>query len=217
MVLRFLEIVFLESFHATNFVGLHRGDCNVEDPEEDEAARGDGLPEFGSTKFPTDGRMPPQEKDENGEESFNAENGDGEAETADWDLEYACFAASALVVDGGHTPSDTDTEEDVDGVGASNVAHRGVSGFILDSCGLGGKGIGDRSSKCDKSDGIDGVLEVDEASEMTSDVTDDSRAETNHEDRDDECWVAFVDGSWWDQSKEEFERECQEVHDVVGH
>ena len=44
-------------------------------------------------------------------------------------------------VDGGHGPCDTDAQEDVDGVGASDVADRVVSMVVLDGSHLGGESV----------------------------------------------------------------------------
>ena len=46
-----------------------------------------------------------------------------------------------LPVDGGDGPCDTNTKEDIDSVGASNVTDRVVSGVILNSSGLRSEGI----------------------------------------------------------------------------
>ena len=46
-----------------------------------------------------------------------------------------------LPVDGGDGPCDTDTKEDIDSIGASDVTDRVVSGFILNSSSLRGEGI----------------------------------------------------------------------------
>ena len=51
------------------------------------------------------------------------------------------FAAVGGPVDGGHGPGDADAEEDVDGVGAGDVAHGGVGRLVLDGGSLGGERV----------------------------------------------------------------------------
>ena len=65
-----------------HFVSFECGDHDVEDPEEDEDAGGDGLDVLWSSQFTTDGGATTQEEDEDGNQSFDTENGDREAQAA---------------------------------------------------------------------------------------------------------------------------------------
>ena len=47
------------------------------------------------------------------------------------------------------------------------------------------------SSQCNKCNGIDGILQEDEAAQVTRHITNNCRAGTNHGDGDDEAWVAI--------------------------
>jgi hypothetical protein len=49
--------------------------------------------------------------------------------------------ALGLPVDGGHGPGDTNAKEHVDSVGSGHIADRVVSGLVLNSSSLGGKGV----------------------------------------------------------------------------
>ena len=94
------------------------------------------------------------QKDEDCTESFQAEDGHRESQAeeskvrwkkkgkrnkpSDGDIEGQSLR---LPVDGGDGPCDTDTKEDIDSIGASDVTDRVVSGFILNSSSLRGEGI----------------------------------------------------------------------------
>jgi len=119
-------------------VGLHGGDGDIEAPEEDKDCRGDGLDGLGAAQLSANSRMSPGHEDEDGEAGLNTEHGHGEAQASNGDIEGQSLR---LPVDGGDGPCDTDTKEDIDGIGASDVADRVVSGIILNSSGLRGEGI----------------------------------------------------------------------------
>jgi hypothetical protein len=63
-----------------DFVSLECGDHDVEDPEEDEDGRGNGLDVLGSSQFTPNGRTTAKEQDENGDQGFNTEHGDRESQ-----------------------------------------------------------------------------------------------------------------------------------------
>ena len=96
------------------------------------------------------------QEDEDGAESFQAEDGHRESQAeenkvswiekkmrrrdkpSDGDIEGQ---ALGLPVDGSHGPCDSDTEEHVDGVGAGNISNRVVCSLVFNGSCLGGKGI----------------------------------------------------------------------------
>jgi len=121
-----------------DFVGLQGGDEHVEDPVEHEDGRGNDLDRLGPAELASDGGGAPGEQDEDGEQSLDTEDRHGESQAADGHEE---LGALNTVVDGGHGPGDTNTEEDVDGVGAGDVTNGGVSGLVLNGGGLGSEGI----------------------------------------------------------------------------
>ena len=61
-------------------IGLHSGNGDIEAPEEDKDARGDGLEGFGTAKLSTHRRVPSGHEDEDGKASLDAEHGHGEAQ-----------------------------------------------------------------------------------------------------------------------------------------
>jgi len=65
-----------------DLVGLHGGDEDVADPEEDEDARGDGLDALGASELAADRRVAPSQKDQNGAHSLATEERHGEAQAA---------------------------------------------------------------------------------------------------------------------------------------
>ena len=81
-----------------------------------------------------------EEKEGNSKESLNAEDDDGEGKSTGGDFKTD-LAVSAGPVEGSHGPCDTDTEENVDSVGASDVSDRGISSIVTDGCGFRGKSI----------------------------------------------------------------------------
>jgi len=121
-----------------DFVGLQSGDEHVEDPEEHEDGRGNGLDRLRTAEFASNGGWAPGEEDHDGEQSLDTEHRHGESQAADRHQE---LGALNTVVDGGHGPRDTNTEEDVDGVGAGDVTNGGVGGLVLNGGGLGSEGI----------------------------------------------------------------------------
>ena len=100
--------------------------------------------------------MSSEQKDEDGAESFDAEDGHRESQAeekkvswiekkmkrrdkpSDGDIEGQ---ALGLPVDGSHGPCDSDTEEHVDSVGAGNISNRVVGTLVFNGSCLGGKGI----------------------------------------------------------------------------
>ena len=100
--------------------------------------------------------MSSEQKDEDGAESFQAEDGHRESQAeenkvswiekkmkrrdkpSDGDIEGQ---ALGLPVDGSHGPCDSDTEEHIDSVGASNISNRVVCSLVFNGSCLGGKGI----------------------------------------------------------------------------
>ena len=96
------------------------------------------------------------QEDEDGAESFQAEDGHRESQAgenkvswiekkmkrrdkpSDGDIEGQ---ALGLPVDGSHGPCDSDTEEHVDSVGAGNISNRVVCSLVFNGSCLGGKGI----------------------------------------------------------------------------
>ena len=61
-------------------IGLHSGNGDIEAPEEDKDARGDGLEGFGTAKLSTHRGVPSGHEDEDGKASLDAEHGHGEAQ-----------------------------------------------------------------------------------------------------------------------------------------
>ena len=57
----------------------------------------------------------------------------------------------------------------------------------------------DTSSQCDEGNSIDGILQVDEAAQMTGDITNNSSAHPDHADGNDEGWVT-IGNSFWERS-----------------
>ena len=51
------------------------------------------------------------------------------------------FFPLSFPVNGSHGPGDTNTQEDIDSIGASNISNRVVSGIVLNSGGLGSKSV----------------------------------------------------------------------------
>mgnify|MGYP007078274015 CR=1 FL=1 len=69
-----------------------------------------------------------------------------------------CFGTSELSpVDSSGCPWESQTEEDVDGVGTGDVADARVSVSFVLSGGLGGKRVGEGSAHSDKGDGGYGI------------------------------------------------------------
>ena len=65
-----------------DFVSLESGDHDVEDPQEDEDAGGDGLDVLGTSQFTSNGRTTAKEQDEDGDQSFDTEHCHGESQAA---------------------------------------------------------------------------------------------------------------------------------------
>ena len=63
-----------------DLVGLESRNHDVEDPEEDEDAGGDGLDVLGAAQLAADGRASADEQDEDGEQGLDTEDSHGEAQ-----------------------------------------------------------------------------------------------------------------------------------------
>ena len=63
-----------------DLVGLEGGDHDVGDPEADEDARGDRLDGLGPAELASNGRVAPEEKDEDGAEGLATEQSHGETQ-----------------------------------------------------------------------------------------------------------------------------------------
>ena len=63
-----------------DLVGLEGRNHDVEDPEEDEDAGGDGLDVLGAAQLAADGRASADEQDEDGEQGLDTEDSHGEAQ-----------------------------------------------------------------------------------------------------------------------------------------
>ena len=61
-------------------VGLHGGDGDIEAPEEDKDAGGNGLVDLGATELSAHGGMSPGNEDEDGEAGLDTEHGHGESQ-----------------------------------------------------------------------------------------------------------------------------------------
>ena len=61
-------------------IGLHGGDGNIEDPEEDKDAGGDGLVDLGASELSAHGGVSPGNEDEDGEAGLDTEHGHGESQ-----------------------------------------------------------------------------------------------------------------------------------------
>merc|ERR1711887_515160 len=144
---------------------------------------------------------------------FQAEDGHRESQASDGDIEGQ---ALGLPVDGSHGPCDSDTEEHVDSVGSGNISDRVVCSLVFNGSCLGGKGIRHAGSEGNKCDGIDSIFEVDEATKMAGDISNNSGAGANEGDRNDKCNVTIGHSCGWDESKDKFPWQSKEVHDVVA-
>jgi len=63
-----------------DFVGLESGDHDVEDPEEDEDAGGDGLDVLGTTQLTADRGAAASEENGNSDQGLNTEDCHGESQ-----------------------------------------------------------------------------------------------------------------------------------------
>jgi len=188
----FLAIVFsnfLESW-IDDFISFQSRNGNIETPEEDKNCCWNGLEDFRSAKLTANSWTSSEHQDSNSEKSLNTEDGDRESQAANGHFEDLSLG---LPVDSSHGPGDTNSKEDVDSVGASDVTDRGVSSFILNSSCLWSKCIRYAGAECNKGDCINAVFETDEAAEMASDISNDSRAAADEEDWKDECGIAIID------------------------
>jgi len=82
--------------------------------------------------------MSPGEEDEDGAGGLDTEHGDGESQASHGNHELLSLS---LPVDGSHGPGDTNTQEDIDSVGASDVTNGVIGSIVLNSGGLGGESV----------------------------------------------------------------------------
>merc|ERR1719166_733422 len=120
------------------------------------------------------------------------------------------------MIDGSHGPCDTNTKEDIDSIGTGNVTNGCISSFILDGSCFTGKGVWNTCAQSNKSDSIDGIFEVNEASEMASNITNDSGTDTDHGNGDNEAWISSTQSSGRNSSENDFPEKCQKVHDIIS-
>merc|ERR1719472_639248 len=153
------------------------------------------------------------QKDEDCTESFQAEDGHRESQASDGDIEGQ---ALGLPVDGSHGPCNSNTQEHVDGVGAGNISNGVLCSLVFNGSCLGGEGIRHAGSKGNKCNGIDAVFEVDKAAKMAGDISDDGSTGADHKDRNYKSWIPIGQRCGWDESKDKFPWQSEEVHDVVA-
>jgi hypothetical protein len=72
---------------------------------------------------------------------------------------------------------------------------------------------GSQGDKCNR---IDAVFEVDEAAEMSSNISNDGSTGPDEYERYDESDIAIGHSCGWDESKDKFPWQSKEVHDVVA-
>lgn len=132
----------LESLDDT--VAVERGQGDVHDPQHDKDEGAQGLPLFGATQLGLDGGgSSTQHQHGDSEDGENGEAGDGEGQVADLHSELLFIGrfSDDGPVDGGHGPGDTDTEEDVDGVGAGYVTDGSIGVWITAGGNFTGEGV----------------------------------------------------------------------------
>merc|ERR1712123_133242 len=71
-------------------------------------------------------------------------------------------------------------------------------------------------SQSDEGNGVNTILKIDEATEMSSDVTNNGSTTTNECDRNHKSWVSLVNCCRGNEGKDEFPWKSKEVHDVVS-
>jgi len=74
-----------------DFVSFKSRDHDIEDPETDEDAGSDRFNSFWSAEFAANSWITSDEQDHDGHQSFNTENGNGETQTAGFDIEGHSF------------------------------------------------------------------------------------------------------------------------------
>jgi len=130
-------ISFLESW-LNHTISFHGGDHDIEDPEEDEESWWNCLEEFGAAELSTNSRMSPGQEDQDGAGGLDTEHRHGESQASNGNNKL--FSLS-LPVDGSHGPCDTNAQEDIDSVRASNISNGVICSVVLNSGGLGGESI----------------------------------------------------------------------------
>jgi len=151
-------------------ISFQGGNEDIETPEKDKNSGGHSLYWLGSSQFSANCRVTTHHQNHDGKEGLNTKDGDGKSQASDGHVE---LVALGLVINSSHWPCDTNTQENVDSVWASNVTNWGISSFILNSSSFTGEGVGYRSAKSYKSNGIYGVLEENETAQMACNVTND--------------------------------------------
>jgi len=209
---RVVRFVALKS-GFNDFVGLHGRYEDVEHPEEDENGRRNGLEDLGAAQLSAYCGVSSDQENDDCETSLDTEDSDRESETAGGNHEGLSLS---FPVDGSHGPGDTDAEEDIDSVGASNIANRGVSCLVFNGGSFGSKSIRHAGAQCNKCDCIDGILEVDEAAQVASDVSNHSSTQPNEDDGKNKCGISVVNCCRGDEGKDKFPWQSEEVHDVVS-
>lgn len=89
-------------------------------------------------------RPPPVQQHAHTQPGHDGEEGDGEGQVSRVHPEHLALGAPE---DGRHGPRHADAEEDVDGVGAGDVADGGVSVLVLDGGNLAGERVWIREEK----------------------------------------------------------------------
>merc|ERR1719400_1025873 len=67
-----------------------------------------------------------------------------------------------------------------------------------------------------KGDRVDAVFKIDKATEVSRDVAYNGRVPPDKQNADCKSWVASPDSCGWDESKDKFPWQSEEVHDVVA-
>jgi len=120
----------LEAFYVAVLLKGRKND--VEEPEAEEAISGDFLTRRRTAQL-TAGNLGATADDEedDGDDGEDTEDGETESERS-WRDGESSFGFDGPVVNRGHGPCNTDSEEDVDTVGSGHVSDRRISVLILD-------------------------------------------------------------------------------------
>ena len=106
-------------------------------------------------------------------------------------------------VDAGKSPGQAQSQKDVDGVAASDVANGVVSSLFHRGGLLAGKKIRQGSAQSNEGDGSDRVLQAHQASEDGSQVSHDGRQHADDDERDAEGEPALPDAGRRDECEED--------------
>ena len=152
-------------------------------------------------------------QDSKADKSAAAEDNDSlhKALASGWERHIALH----LPVDGGNGPWEANAEENVDRVGPSDVAKGCISGVLLDSCDLGGKCVRKRRSESNECDGGHGLGDTGNASEHSSELSDDSCEGADVAQADDEGKPSTSKVRRRNGGKQDLPEDCEEVHDAV--